>query len=189
MPTWVTAILAFPHIHLVIIAILIMMFLVSVFGNIGIDWTAKKFTFGSQTKQRTCSDCIRLLMAKRTGFEVMYNTKHSSILRQQMIFAEHKLIEIEQIISHETRCAFKDELRRSFKENGFQEMNANDYEKYIQERTETLMAMLNSTDIKLPNIIRDIYNNAKSVKARLDLEIKKLEEDFCIEIDQLVKTK
>lgn len=189
MPGWITAILSIPHIHWIIIIVLIVLFLVSVFGNVGIDWKEQKFTFGSkkQPRVRTCGDCIRLLMAKRTGFEVMYNTKHSSVLRQQMIFAEHKIIEIEQIIKTEVRCNFKDELRRSFKENGFNDMNDHDYGNYLDERCETLCNLLNTADKEIPPIIKEIYDNAKAVKSRIDLEIKKLEEDFIVDIDTFTK--
>lgn len=189
MPGWITAILSIPHIHWIIIIVLIVLFLVSVFGNVGIDWKEQKFTFGSkkQPRVRTCGDCIRLLMAKRTGFEVMYNTKHSSVLRQQMIFAEHKIIEIEQIIKTEVRCNFKDELRRSFKENGFNDMNDLDYRNYLDERCETLCNLLNTADKEIPPIIKEIYDNAKAVKSRIDLEIKKLEEDFIVDIDTFTK--
>ena len=189
MPPWATAILGIPHIHWIIIIVLVVLFLVSVFGNIGIDWKEQKFTFGSkkQPKVRTCGDCIRLLMAKRIGFEVMYNTKHSNILRQQMIFTEHKIIEIEQIIKSETHLNFKDELRRSFKENGFNEMNDRDYQNYLEERSETLSNLLNTIDIKIPPIIKEIYDNARAVKIRIDLEIKKLEEDFIIDIEDFTK--
>jgi hypothetical protein len=189
MPSWAAAVLAIPHLHWIIIVILVVLFLVSVFGNIGIDWKEQKFTFGSkkQPKVRTCGDCIKLLMAKRTGFEVMYNTKHSSVLRQQMVFAEHKIIEIEQIIKTEVHINFKDEVRRSFKENGFNDMNDQDYNNYIEERVETLSTLLNSADIKLHSIIKDIYDNAKAVKSRIDLEIKKLEDDFIVDIDNFTK--
>lgn len=174
---------------LILIIVLVILFLVSVFGNIGIDWTNKKFTFGSQRtpKARSCADCIRLLMAKRTGFEAIYSLKHTNILRQQMVYAEHKIIEIETLIKNETHASFKDELRRSFKENGFFEMNKSDYTRYIEERTETLTSLLNSTDTKINSIIKDIYDNAKLVKARIDLELKRLEEEFVKDIDSLIK--
>lgn len=174
---------------LIIICTLIVLLIVSIVGNVGIDWKEQKFTFGSkkQPKVRTCGDCIRLLMAKRTGFEVMYNTKHSSILRQQMVFVEHKIIEIEQILAVECSQIFKDEVRRSFKENGFNDMNDQDYTNYIEERSDTLCTLLNTSNKEIPKIIKEIYDNAKSVKTRIDAEIKKLEEDFIADIDKFTK--
>lgn len=189
--SFLAPILAIPHIQWVVGGILITLLLVSIFGNIGIDWENKKFTFGSRkaNRIRTCSDCIRLLMAKRTAFEVIYTTKQTNILRQQMIFAEHKLTEIEHIVKFELRNSIKDEIRRSFKENGFFEMDENDYNEYIKERVDILTTMINSEDIKIPPIIKQMYDNAKNVKTRLDAEIKKLEDDFVSEINTIISEK
>jgi hypothetical protein len=186
-----TAILAIPYLHLIVIAILLALVVISVVGNIGINWKEKKFTFGQPKppKVRSCSDCIKLLMAKRTAFEVLYNTKQTSILRQQMVFAEHKLMEIEILTKKEIHPSVKDEIRRSYKENGFVDMNPADYDRYVSERIDTLTSMLNTADIKVPPIIKDIYNNAKNTKIRIDTEIKKLEDDFIKEIDQLIGEK
>lgn len=165
---------------LILIIVLIVMFLVSVFGNIGIDWKNKKFVFGSQRKTRTrsCNDCISILMAQRTNFETKYNFKRSSCLRQQMIFVEHKIVDIEQITGYELHNRFKDEVRRSFKDNGFEEMNKTDFNNYIQERIETLTTQINNKDEKIKIIIREIYENAKSVKSRINQEMTKLENEF-----------
>jgi hypothetical protein len=172
----------------IIVFTLIVLLLVSVFGNIGINLKEKKITFGSQKtpKKRSCSDCINLLMAKRTAFEVMYNTKQTGILRQQMIFAEHKLTEIELITKKENHPSIKDEIRRSCKENGFVEMPIEDYSRYLEERIDTITSLLNTEDPKIPLIIKEIYDNAKRVKIRIEQEIKKLEEDFIKELDSLI---
>ena len=188
MPDWLTAILAIPHLHTILIVLFLVLLLISVFGNIGVDLKEKKITFGS-LKKRSCGDCINILMAKRTGFEVMYNTKRMSILRQQMVFVEHKLIEIEQIIGKEIHNRVKDEIRRSFKENGFLEMSETDYDNYLNDRYEVLLPMIDTQDIKIPPIIKDIYTNAKAVKLRVETEIKKLEEDFINDMDEFVKVK
>lgn len=91
-----------PSFPWIIIAILIVLVAVSVFGNIGVDWKEKKFTFGHQEQEylststlqkRSCTDCIMLILGKRTIFESTYHTLLSKILRDQMIFAEHKIQE------------------------------------------------------------------------------------------------
>ena len=174
---------------LIIICTLIVLLIASIMGNIGVDWKEKKFTFGSkkQSKTRSCGDCISLVLAKRIGYESIYWLKQSSILRSQMTFVEHKIVEIEQIVKREITYRLKDEFRRSFKENGFFEMNETDYARYILERSETSLNILNSSDTRIISIIKEIYDNAKSVKTRVDLELKKLEEEFILDIDNLIK--
>lgn len=164
----------------ILIIVLVILFLVSVFGNVGIDWKNKKFVFGSQKtiRDRSCIDCISILMAQRTNFETKYNFKRNSCLRQQMIFVEHKLVDIEQITGYELHSRFKDEIRRSFKDNGFEEMNKTDYNNYIQERIETLTTQVNCKDEKIKTIIKEMYDNAKSVKSRVHQELIKLETEF-----------
>jgi hypothetical protein len=175
--------------HPVILILALFVFLlISIFGNIGINLKDKKFTFGQQKqiKFRSCSDCIRLLMAKRTAFESIYYIKQNSILRQQMLYAENKLVEIETILGKLCHPGIKDEIRRSFKDNGFSVMPDENFKKYIEDRKEILFSMLNiPTNDKISYIIKEIYCFAKDVRINLEEEIKRLEENFKKEIDDI----
>jgi hypothetical protein len=164
--------------------------IVSIGGNIGIDWKSQKFTFGSQrrVRSRSCGDCVRIIISKCTVHFFNFNKNHTSILRQQMVFAEHKIIEIEQIVKSELHSRFKDEIRRSFKDNGFNNMNESDYANYIDERVETLSTLINFKNKKIDFIIKEIYDNAKSVKIRIEQEIKNEEDAFIKDIDKFSKS-
>ncbi|MCK9429416.1 MAG: hypothetical protein M0R17_05390 [Candidatus Omnitrophica bacterium] len=175
-----------PQTSLVIIVFLAVLVIISVAGNVGIDWNNKKITFGSGKNKRSCADCVNYLLTKRTTFETLYYNKQNSILRQQMIFAEHKLLEMELFVGYEFKCNIKDELRRSFKNNGFAERTPVEYEKYIQERIGSLTTMIAVTHPSFPAIIREIYDHAKDTTLRVESELKKLEKDFIKDVDKFI---
>lgn len=240
----------------IIVVILIVLVAISVFGNIGVDWKEKKFTFGhleqhdqlpiqQQTQKRSCADCIMLILGKRTIFESTYHTLLSRILRDQMTYAEHKIQEAKYFLlqSYQTDIEYfrhgdpdlirenkeyiiyqetisnalenvKDEIRRSFRENGFHTLEDSEFKSYVKERIQTLITIvrdylrrtyptsgmivplsdrfkkLDTRGIdEIEAIISDLYVNAKNVRSKIEDEIKSLESCFISDIDSLVGDK
>lgn len=252
IPWWIHVINAFgTSFPWIVIALLIVLVIISVFGNIGIDWTSKKFTFGHKEEnkkqpeiinKRSCVDCIMLLLGKRTIFESTYQTLQSKILRDQMTYTEHKIQEIKYLLlqtyqndinyfregdpdlirenkeytiyqeslSNAMHLA-KDEVRRSFKENGFHSLGSSEFKVYINEKYQTLITMVreylrrtypssgmivklqdrfkrtdNKDILQIENIISDIYWNAKNTRNKIESEMKILQENFVKDIDLVV---
>jgi len=230
---------------IIIIFILIILLLISIFGNIGVDWKEKRFTFGKtgMGSKRSCKDCIMLIVGKRVQFETLYNLKISTILRDQMNYVEHKFQEVtfelentyrdDLLTYNKNECKeienkefilyrellsnslfeTKDEIRRSFKENGFHDMNDRDFDQYIKDRSTLLLTIAREHiqrsypsnmiipiierfkryDIvsakKIEYIIRDIYINAKEIRCRVLKELDELQFKFVDEVDSLVERK
>ena len=235
----------------VIMVIFVVLLIISIFGNIGIDWSTKKFTFGqiknedNDRQKRTCTDCIMLILGKRTIFESVYNSLLNRILRDQMTFAEHKIQEAkylllqsyqndiehfrvgepdlarenkeyiiyQECISNALESA-KDEIRRSFKENGFHTMEDPALKAYLNERCAMIITLVRdylrrtypSTGMIVPiqdrfkrmdgrnineivDLISDLYINAKTTRVKIEEEIKKQEDTFISEINALIGDK
>jgi len=231
------------HIFL-IISILVAILVISIFGHVAIDWGKRQFSFGdNKSDGRSCKDCLMLLLGKRTQFEAIYNTKISTILRDQMNYVEHKLQEITFELENTYREDFlyfrknvdngmeskefilyqellrnslyetKDEIRRSFKENGFHTMNNNEFDEYIKERSKLLLTIAREhiqrsypmnmiipvierfkrydtiSSKKIDQLIRDMYVNAKEVRCRVEKELEELQTKFIGDVDSLVESK
>jgi len=228
-----------------IVVFFIALLLISIFGNIGIDLKTKKFNFGfskQRKNERSCTDCILLLLVKRTEFEALYNTKKSNILRDQMTYVEHKMQELqfvleqsfrediqnlkkeenpnkenkEFILYHEliSNALFvaKDEVRRSFKENGFHNMNDMEFSIYLKDRANTLNTIVKEYlsrnypisgmivpiderlkrsqvrhGILIENLIRDVYSNAKDIRTKIENELELLQKKFSEQINEFIK--
>ena len=166
------------------VTLIVAVVIVLLFTKPYIDIANKKICFG---KVRSCGDCIKLMRARQSAFEAAYSLKENSILKQQMIFVEHKLLEIQLITQSEIHFSVKDEIRRSMKENGFFDMNEADYYKYIVDRCETLQLMLNSKDQIIDTIIKEMYDNAISTKSRVQKELIELEVNFIKDLNEIIK--
>lgn len=164
--------------------IIIVLLLVIALTRPQIDFNNKSIKF--RENKRSCRDCFDLLQGMRTSFEISYNLKLNSILRLQMIYAEQKLEEIAVSIRNPIHYSVKDEIRRSFKENGFCEMDESQYNRYLDGRYDYFNIALNNMNEDIKLIIKDIYDNAKSVKIRIENEIKQLEEDFHKKVNEMV---
>lgn len=241
---------------LIIVLILFTLLIVSITGNINIDWDKKKFIFGSTDKnnnananndarKRSCSDCIMLILGKRTLFESKHQTLQSRILRDQMTYVEHKIQEIkyflletyqqdieffrngeidsvrenkEYIIYQESlsNALFyaKDEIRRSFKENGFHTLDDSEFKTYMKDREQTLITIVRdyikrtypATGMIVPlpdrfkrmdgrnmfqieEIIYDSYLKAKQIRNKIQEELNILQDNFVTDINLLVEEK
>jgi len=91
----------------IILAILVSILVISLFGKLG--WTSKFFKFGigkdkvTRTKKRTCMDCIRILLGKTSKYQMKRDQIQNSVLKNQMTFAELKIKEVELYLVQDYR--------------------------------------------------------------------------------------
>ena len=128
----------------------------------------------SGSKKRTCGDCVLILFGIREKYEYQIRIIDINVLRQQMKFSEQKIQELVFFLSqsfiddiklmckdgdYEIRVreialycealknsvlSIKEELRRSFKENGFQELSENEFTHYVKDKTKLMITMVRS---------------------------------------------
>ena len=188
-------------------------------------------------RKRSCGDCVLVLMAEREKKEIQMRRESDKNLKIQMIFVEQKLIEIQTKIAEEFNSlmdqsvsidksiqyklfyglfkdAFihiKDEIRRSFKDNGFYEMSESDFSWYIKDRIQVIMSMLtqyfrnfypnNDEIIELNKIIgifekekpflsdtiSNLYCYAREVKIEFNQKIESIKKSFSNWVDNFIK--
>lgn len=165
--------------------IIIVLLIVIALTKPKIDLSKKSLSF--RENKRSCGDCIQILQGMRTSFELAYNLKLNSILRLQMVYVEQKLEEIAIIIKYPVHDSIKNEIRRSFKENGFCELTEEQYTRYLDSRYDYFNTALNNNSEEIKTIVKDIYDHAKEVKLRIEAEIKDLEDKFSDDLNNLVK--
>lgn len=188
--------------------------------------------------KRSCGDCVLILFAIREKYESDIYNVEKHILKSQMVYFEQKEIEIVQKFTESFRndielksddhtvalkiaqinnyqeamknslSYVKDELRRSFKENGFCDFSDSDYSTYVKSKTKTFISIvqsylstyytnteslvnmkhrfnkLNTNEIE--SIAFDVYNNARAVYKDSKDKIAKLKEEFKADIDAFV---
>lgn len=146
--------------------------------------------------KRSCGDCILLVIGEREKAELKMRREQDKVLKTQMTFAEQKLAEIQNkiienissLIDNETSdieesiqykliygllkdalIQVKDEIRRSFKDNGFYYVTNPEFSYYVKDRIKVITSMLTQ-------YLRNIYPDGKKL-----LEIEKI--NFSIERD------
>ena len=190
-------------------------------------------------QKRTCGDCILILMGEREKSEFQMRKERDKTLKNQMVFAEQKLIEIQtelmaqwgatvqesikdktsiidetvQVklingILKDALLRLKDEIRRSFKDNGFCEFTATEFSEYVKDRIRTLSAMftqhirtsypshgggvecnaiLEVLDERNPFFsvtVFDIYSHARDIKIEIDSKIESIKNNFIDWVDK-----
>lgn len=199
-----------------------------------------KTTFFVPSPKRPCGDCILILMGEREKFELQMRKERDRVLKTQMVFAEQKIIEMHNTIlesvaegirkhskdpesvneSVQYKLAYgllkdafmvvKDDVRRSFKDNGFYDYTGTDLSTYIKDRVRTLVSMITQyirniypdrsgifsldditriVEIKTPDlsaIISDVYSNAKDVKIESDNKVEEIKNQFGKWVDDFV---
>jgi len=189
------------------------------------------------TAKRGCGDCILVIMAEREKYELKFRGEKDRVLKTQMVFAEHKIIEIQTLlmknllekISAATRAydesvqyklilgiikdAFvtvKNELRRSFKDNGFHDLYGSELSVYTKNETNGLINIIiqhvqniypdNDNILEISEIIKttiaiksdiepivhDIYTNAKDTKEDVWERIVDIQKQFCDWVDNFI---
>jgi len=187
--------------------------------------------------KRSCGDCVLLLMAEREKKEIQMRRESDRVLKIQMTFVEQKLIEIQTKIAErfnnlidqslsidksiqyklfyglfkDALIHIKDEIRRSFKDNGFYEISGSDFSWYIKDRIQVVISILtqyfrnfypdNNEIIELNKIIEiiekekpflsDIINNlycyAREVKIESDQKVESIKKSFSDWVDDFIK--
>ena len=127
-----------------------------------------------KSSKRTCGDCVLILFGIREKYEYEDRRLDTSLLRLQMKFAEQKIQEaiffLSQSFSDDIRIlgegeasekkaiqsalycealkngmlSVKDELRRSFKENGFASFSEGEFTHYVKGKTITMLTIIRS---------------------------------------------
>ena len=193
-------------------------------------------------QKRSCGDCILLLMGEREKFEIQMRRESNKILKDQMRFAEQKLIEIQSLLMgniidaiHEfarenpssideniqhkliyglfkdALVGVKDEIRRSFKDNGFHDMSSSDFTAYTKDRVSVVTSMLNQyvrnmfpnkTNLLSQNqlidiikngnnslsiIFNDVYTHARETRIESENKIDRLQQEFGLWVDKFIK--
>lgn len=190
--------------------------------------------------KRSCGDCILILMGEREKYELNMRMMSNKTLKNQMNYAEQRLLDIQNILdkcfdarydsiekpgSYEVQyklyyglvstalIKIKDEIRRSFKENGFFELSDKDFTEYVRGKLRSLIQMLNRNlktvypstkdgltisieDIlagieihmqELNDIMFDVYVRGKEIVIETENEIKDLENRFSKWVDNFIE--
>ena len=192
--------------------------------------------------KRTCGDCILILFGIREKYEYSRRQIDTDLLRHQMKFAEQKIQEaiffLAQSFNDDIRVSgneasssrkvtesalycealkngmlsLKDELRRSFKENGFASFSEGEYTQYVKDKTKILLTTVRSylnqhyvetdeTVIKLRDRFEkmdkfhiskfegwvfEVFSNAKDLGEETIKNKRNLENKFRADIDKFV---
>jgi len=188
------------------------------------------------SQKRSCGDCVLLLMGEREKLEFKVRSKINKVMKTQMTFVEQKLIEIQttllnavskKIVKESTIDEsvhykliyglfkdslhnIKDEIRRSFKDNGFWDMDVSNFSNYLKDRTlvlnsmfiqyvqnmypdrggvmetDTLIEIIESKSALLTSLIHDLYMYSRDVKIETDKEVREAQRVFTEWIDKFI---
>jgi len=189
-------------------------------------------TVSLQSPKRTCSDCILLIMGEREKYELKFRKEKDRVLKTQMTFAEKKLIEIEILLMRklcdkvtlstfqhkavyglmkDALVSVKDEIRRSFKDNGFYDTSDIELNSYVKGQISFIMNLiyqyiqninpdnrnifdfdlvrdiLRDNTSEVSSFISEIYENAKNVKLEIDNKIDNVKDEFGTWVDNFIK--
>jgi len=192
-------------------------------------------------KHRSCGECISYIFILREKLQHEKDNIIGSILRQQMGYSEQKIAEVSSIfyskyreiivkkrkthnmdeegkqcllflgLLRETLSLIKDELRRSFKENGFHTISGTLFQEYVRGKQRHLLALskqnlidrypladmivtvedgiknINTLLPQLEDLLFDVYTKAKEIKIDSEDKIDKLNNSFTETIDSYIK--
>jgi hypothetical protein len=186
---------------------------------------------------RTCGDCILILFGFREKYETEAWDVEKNILKSQMTYFEQKLkeltlwfiqsfqddlkllgegrppsLKLSQFGNYQEALknameAVQDEVRRSFKENGFVDMSDAEFSMYVRSKTKTLISIaqgylatfyIQTEDIivplryrydkldihKLEEMAFDVFNYAKNISKEAIEKEQKLKYQFKNDIDK-----
>jgi len=188
------------------------------------------------SQKRSCGDCVLVLMGEREKLEFKVRSKINRIMKTQMTFVEQKLIEIQTSLLNavskkivrgstvdesiqykliygllkDSLLKIKDEIRRSFKDNGFWDMDVSDFSYYLKDRTQVLKSMfiqyvqnmypdrggiidactfieiIEEQSPFLTGLIHDLYMYSRDVKISTDKEVKETQQTFTKWVDEFI---
>lgn len=226
----------------IIIVLVVLLVTLGILGKVNVKFGKNIITFGKIAK-RSCGDCILLLMSKRERLDSQRNFVSSRILKEQMNFAEQKIIEVQNTLLTSYRdilnkksngitgpdenkqyrlyqgilssafMAIKDEIRRSFKENGFEHLSGAEFSTFVRAKLGALIAIgkshindlypyegmlvtvdnrmknLDAMTSKLEDVCFDLFIKAKDIKTDAKKKVESLEKDFSKEIDEFLQVR
>lgn len=243
---WVTPLFTFlgTNAGIIIISVLVVLFIIlAVLGKVNLKFGKNIITFGRVSK-RSCGDCILLLMSKRERLESQRDFILNRILKEQMNYAEQKILDVQNILLTSYRemicehrkegtsaleenkqyrlyqgilgtalIAVKDEIRRSFKENGFEHLGGLEFSNYVKNKFATLVSlakdhinnlypyegMLVSMEDRMKNIERlesrledwcfELFAKAKDLSIEAKKKAELLSKEFSKEVDEFLQGK
>lgn len=219
------------------LSIVIVVMVIALWGKVNIEWGRNSIGFGHSKKRtckdclslifskreefetrRDTLDCSilrnQMNFAEHKLESILFNLTED--YRQQLVSMRGNDIDrdteyiqcalYEEVVRHSLNVA-KDEIRRSFKENGFHELSGLEFQNYVKNKTTDLLNRsrsylihryphnmlislddrLNSLDAsKMEDICFDIYVNAKDTRIRVEKEKTTLQENYINEIYTLL---
>lgn len=188
--------------------------------------------------KRSCGDCVLIMMGEREKYELNMSKKVDRILKTQMNIVEQKLIEIESTLINgfneklniakedkteiemeyrlfygllrDALISVKNEIRRSFKENGYYELSDNEFNVFVKDKTKVIISMISQhlrnlypsrgSGVYISDIIvmleskqntfhgylSDVFVQAKQVIIDTDTEVNELKRSFSEWVDDFV---
>lgn len=228
---------------IIIIVLVILLVTLAILGKVNLKLGKNVITFGRIAKRscgdcillvmgkRERLDSQREFVLSRVLKEQM-NFVEQKILEMQGIFLStyraqmHQLADkatpelefnkqyrLYQGLLASTMMAIKDEFRRSFKENGFEEMSGQEFTHYVKSKlgiivslgrdhlfnlypyegmivsAEQRMAWLETYMSKLEDVCFEIFVKAKEIKIEAEKKVQLLDKEFSKEIDEFIQVK
>jgi len=216
LPTWGTV--------TILIVFLIIFLVISIYGKASFKFgkTQIGLGLGIKNRKRSCGDCVILIMDKRETFELEKTKLTNNVLRDQMNFFEQKQIELQTLLLKEFSDKLKDydvekvkdyrlfqglildvfriikdEVRRSFKENGFVTFTDVEFEQYLNIKIQTVISTLeqhflnlypNSDVLIQLNDVMNIINKNYRVISESTISVFKLAKEIQKEFKENIQT-
>ncbi len=220
------------------LALLFTITIAAVWGKINLAWGKFRLGFGVSKNCENCSDTIRAMNQKldRGIFRVDHDNlkKKMNNAEQHLLSVQTDLYEVYTNMmrkktknDHESDIAedkelssyrskldiaislMKDELRRAFKENGYEILNTAQFEEYTMQETQILTdiferfvganyprhMIISSKEVneiilkyrpKLNTAVHSVFSKAKVIEERCSEDIKALEAKYETDINELI---
>lgn len=153
-------------------------------------------------KKRSCSDCLHILMSEHERYDFNKQLKADKILTYRMNYTEEKLMELENDLINmferkldkqtsfdlnkalieskmfygllkEALYHVKKEIRKSYKENGFCELDDFEFGNYVNDKSKAILSILTrylrniypayGTSVSIDDIVLDIESKSTSI--------------------------
>jgi len=226
-----------------IVVLVVLLIILAVLGKVNLRFGKNVVTFGRVSKRSCSDCMLLLMAKRERmeSQRIFYNDRilkeqmnfvDQKILEMSSLFLNsyreqlrelapkdtiptelNKQYKLYQGLLGSTMVAIKDEFRRSFKENGFEEMSGQEFTHYIKGKLANIVSLGREhlfnlypydgmivsitarkdwLDTKL-NVLEDIcfeiYGNAKDIKRDAAKKVDEIEKEFVKEMDEIVKIK
>lgn len=203
--------------------------------KIGLGGSRSKIKY---KQKRDCMDCVTILRGKAAKINRKIHSIENKILKDKMNQAEQKIATFQRIVFtkyskavrdkgigsedrqskecnlYHARMAMalaivKDELRRSFKENGFHELSETELNVYIRGQVEMIIniyqeymvanyprqmlvtmeeaqEVIHDLTAEIKDLFEELYRKAKEIEVDYNQDILELEQTYEHEVDEFV---